>query len=281
VSYARVTIWLLLATSLAQAIFATVPALDLWVSGLFYDPARGFWLRDAAAIHRLRSVMMGAVWVVGLPALLLALMAGIGRGRYRLGARPWLFVAGGLVLGPGLLVNGLLKETWGRARPADVAQFGGEAAFTPPFQITDQCLRNCSFTSGEAASAATLAMLGLALAWPGASRQGRWLLVGILVPIALAAGGLRVAMGRHFLSDVVFSVLLCALVLLILHRALGLGRRPAIRLADLGADLRAAVTAPAALPRRLAGRKARIGRTDADQSPSRHQTSGSHPVQSP
>lgn len=275
-TYTRMALWLLLVTCLAQAAFAAVPALDLWVAGLFYDPARGFWLRDDAVLHRVRSVLMGAVWVLGLPALALALAAALGRGRYLLGARPWIFFSAGLILGPGLLVNGLLKAYWGRARPDDITVFGGDAQFTPPFQITDQCLKNCSFTSGEAASAATLAMLVLVLAWPRASRLVRGALLASLVPVAMAGSAFRIVMGRHFLSDVVFSILLCALVLLALHRLLGLGRSPSLTLPALRHDALTALSDLADLPRRLWRRGAR----PAPHS-SHHQTSGSQPVQSP
>ena len=40
-------------------------------------------------------------------------------------AKPCLVVILTLALGPGLLVNGILKEDWGRPRPADITVFGG------------------------------------------------------------------------------------------------------------------------------------------------------------
>lgn len=279
-THARLMLAVLLATSLAQAVFAAVPGIDLWVASLFFDGERGFWLRDAAVLHRLRSALMAAVWVIGLPALALAIAAWRGGERYELGARPWVLVIAGLLLGPGLLVNGMLKAYWGRARPADVTLFGGEAQFTPPFQIADQCLRNCSFTSGEAASAATLAMLVIVLAWPRASRLGRILLLATVLPIASVGAAMRVAMGRHFLSDVVFSILLCALVLLALYKALRLANGPQITRAGIRRDAHQALQDIVTLSRRL--RKCSAGSaTVAPPQSSRHQTSGNHPIQSP
>jgi membrane-associated PAP2 superfamily phosphatase len=240
----RAAVALVLAIALAQGAFTLAPGLDLAVAGWFHDPDRGFWLRDAPALNALRRAAMAAVWIVGLPALALwptALLRPT-----RLGARPFAFVVLGLALGPGLLVNGLLKEHWGRARPAEIAEFGGTAAFTPPFRLADQCATNCSFTSGEAASAATLAMLVLVLFWPRATPRGRAALLAAAAPAALAVGLLRMAFGRHYLSDVLFSVLLCALVLALLHKLLGLSRHPGLTLADLRAD---AAGALGALPR--------------------------------
>jgi len=42
-------------------------------------------------------------------------------------AAPCLVVVLTVLLGPGLLVNGVLKNGWGRPRPADVAHVGGSA----------------------------------------------------------------------------------------------------------------------------------------------------------
>ena len=61
----------------------------------------------------------------------------------------------GIVLGifVSLLVNALLKDHWGRARPNETTLFGGDGAFSGPFVIAGQCARNCSFVSGEGAGA--------------------------------------------------------------------------------------------------------------------------------
>lgn len=205
---------LLLAFALIHLVFATWPGIDLAVSGLFFEDG-GFPLRGSAVLEAVRQ---GLWWLTILAALasLLAwpVWAALGH-RARVAARVWAFAAGVFVLGPGLLVNGLLKSHWGRARPADVAWFGGEAAFTPPFQIAGECARNCSFVSGEAAGAAALAVVGGALVPDARVRAGLWTLAAV-------AGGLRVATGRHFASDVVFSWLLMGVVALGLWRLMGM-----------------------------------------------------------
>ena len=50
-----------------------------------------------------------------------------------LDAKAWLFLFLGLLVGPGLVVNGILKDHWGRARPAEIIEFGGTAHFSPAF----------------------------------------------------------------------------------------------------------------------------------------------------
>ena len=55
------------------------------------------------------------------------------------------YVVGSIVLGPGIIVNGIFKSLWGRARPSQIVEFGGDKIYTPPLVITDQCDWNCSF----------------------------------------------------------------------------------------------------------------------------------------
>lgn len=104
-----------------------------------------------------------------------------------------------LLIGPGLLVNTVFKDQWGRARPAQVQEFGGNAQFSPAWLPSQQCTRNCAFVCGDASVGFYL----LAPAFVWRQRRRAWLAAG------LVAGGLlglmRIAQGGHFLSDVVFS----------------------------------------------------------------------------
>ena len=53
------------------------------------------------------------------------------------------FALVGLVIGPilgcGIIANLYFKDTWGRARPVHIEEFGGEKIFTPAFIKSDQC----------------------------------------------------------------------------------------------------------------------------------------------
>lgn len=219
---ARCGVVLAVALVLSVALFLGAPQIDLWFSALFFDPARGgFWLAASPAMATLRNI----VWDLSLVTMLAALV-GLGAGLlahrplFGVPTRAWGFVLALYALGPGIIVNLLLKAHWGRARPSDVAEFGGTAAFTPAGVIADQCAANCSFTSGEGSSAAALAIaLLLALHYlrpslPHWAARG-WLFLALLLPLAGALQ--RVATGRHFLSDTVFSVLVVAATALLLH----------------------------------------------------------------
>ena len=143
---------------LAIGLFALWPHLDIRVSGLFYDPAAGFWLAASPCLERLRMV----VWHLSTGMVLfsiIALAASLsGRPLPSIQTRQAAFIFLLYLLGPLLLVNGILKSHWGRARPADIVEFGGTRMFSPPYLPADQCASNCSFVSGEGAAAVALAI---------------------------------------------------------------------------------------------------------------------------
>ena len=115
-------------------------------------------------------------------------------------------------------MNSLLKNNWGRARPSDISLFGGDKEFTPAYLFTDQCGFNCSFTSGEGAGIATLAILTAFWFWPRLGRAGRLRLGASLAALVGLGAGLRIVVGRHFLSDTLLSILFCALVAVGLYK---------------------------------------------------------------
>lgn len=204
---------LLLVFLLSHVVFATVPSIDLWATGLFYDSARGgFWLAETEFVRGLRRVMMNVMLLFPIVALVMVPLSVWKPKLSKLGAIGWGKILALFLLGPGLLVNGILKAHWGRARPAHVSEFGGEALFTPPFQIADQCMKNCSFVSGEAsgAVAVAIAIFALSTSVQSPSRASAWR--AFAVAFAVIGSAMRIVMGRHFLSDTVFAVLFVLLI---------------------------------------------------------------------
>ena len=196
-------LWRALLLALLLAYIAW-PGLDLPVSAVFYRPDSGFWIDDQPWVQLVHHTVPWVGRLLLLGSLLIWLLGHYARqpGLRRL-SRPAAALCLGLVFGLGLLAHGVLKEHWGRARPVQVSQFGGTAAYTPPWQPTSQCQRNCSFVSGHAGTGFALITLG-ALATP--RRRRFWLLTGWSAGLVL--GALRVAQGGHFLSDVLFGGLL-------------------------------------------------------------------------
>jgi len=136
-------------------------------------------------------IAVAVLWLIGR-VMRMAFATALGR---RVG-----FLVVSLAVGPGLLVESVLKSFSGRARPRDITVFGGEHPFTPAIWLADSCERNCSFVSGHAA----LAFWTTAFAFVCPAPYRAWVLVGGLVLGGLM-GLARMAEGAHFLSDVFFA----------------------------------------------------------------------------
>lgn len=199
---------------LVSLLFLAVPALDLMATGLFYDAEAGFWLAEVPFFVRLRALgpyLVKVVAVLAVLPLLAALL--LTRLPEWVRLRASLFLLSTLVLGPGLVVNALFKNNWGRPRPRDVTAFGGDAPYVPVWKVTDHCDTNCSFVSGEAS--ASLWLVSLVFLAPRCWRLGMLAVIG---PLCAALSFNRVAFGGHFLSDTLLSWGLTLLVILAMYR---------------------------------------------------------------
>ncbi len=198
-----------------SAVFVLLPGIDIAISDLFHRPGDGFYLARDPLLGMLRRSSTAAMGVILLFALAgTAIRLRSRGGRSLVCARHCGFLVAGLALGPGLVVNTLLKNGWGRARPVQTDMFGGAADFTPAWWMSQGCASNCSFVSGEASSAAWMvaALILLPPSWrPWAT--------GPVVAYAAALSLNRLAFGGHYLSDILLSWAITGLVLTLLHRA--------------------------------------------------------------
>lgn len=202
---------LLLALMLASAAFYAIPALDLTIARLFHDGV-GFPIADNRLVETIRRVLYAGEDIGFLLTLFLALRR---RPFLSLPPRAWLFQVLVFAFGPGLVVNGILKPIWGRARPFQITDFGGAAHFTRAWQISDQCCGYRSFVSGEMAGAVALAICIMMILKANRHRLSNALLrmaraLACAIPVFTAWQ--RMAAGKHFLSDIVLAALLTALV---------------------------------------------------------------------
>lgn len=214
----------MLVTAAISMIAILFPQIDLWASGLFYAPGQGFPLTHDSWLLGLRS--LGRV-VPGIVVAALVVLAGRRLWKQQplaqLSDRGLLFLSACMALGPGLLVNLVLKSYWGRVRPISTDVFGGSAPFTPAWWPWGGCHANCSFVSGEASTA--IVLMAFAFVAPAAWRRA---IVAATVIWTVLISLNRVAFGAHFLSDVVISCGLTLAVILAL-KALILDRGPVTR----------------------------------------------------
>ncbi len=189
-------------TLLTAVLFGVWPELDLWVSSAFYR-GNGHFAGASPLGYAAREIFLCVPFVVliGYGLLYFGWRSGYRTG-WAPGGRAILMLVASLALGPGLLVNVVLKDHWHRPRPVQIVQFGGADPFRPFDRLDGLCTRNCSFVSGEAASAFWTVAPALLLPPP----WGALALAGALF-FAAAAGTLRMAFGGHFLSDTIFAAL--------------------------------------------------------------------------
>ena len=105
-----------------------------------------------------------------------------------------------MLLSAGILTNLTFKSYWGRPRPVMVTEFNGPWKFMPWWDPRGECGRNCSFFSGEGATAFwTLAPAALTPpAWRPLAYAGA-------VAFGVVTSVLRMAFGGHFFTDVAIA----------------------------------------------------------------------------
>ncbi len=214
----------LIANPLAQAailililslFFLIFPGIDVWFSSLFYD-GTGFPMGNLGAFVALRALGNDITRIVVVVLIIvLILKLALPEQRSFVPPRDTLFVLGTLIVGPGIIVNLIFKNHWGRPRPTAVNLFNGDHPFVGAWHMSDACASNCSFVSGEASSAIWLITLVVLLpfAW---RRPALRVLIGLAILLSLN----RIAMGGHFLSDVLLAWAMTLAVIAIVYRFL-------------------------------------------------------------
>lgn len=194
------------------ALFLAFPGLDLLTSGWLYVPGHGFVL-DGNPVTDFIHAHLG--WIGFSTAGLIWLAGRFANNTEQSGSwrRKAAYILLVLIVGPGLLVNVVFKDHWGRARPIQIEPFGGQLQFTPAWVPSDQCDTNCSFVCGD--SSVGFSLLALAFL---SRRPRRWFIAA--TGIGAAIGLIRMAQGGHFFSDVVFSFYAVYFSAWLLHRLL-------------------------------------------------------------
>ena len=190
-----------LVTATASLLFLTFPQIDIAVSRLFYSQDQGFSAERIEALQTFRAI--GQYFPLTLSLVLLLGLAL----KIMYPSRPCLFsprftvyFASLFLLGPALLVNGILKPVFDRPRPRTILEFGGAKEFVPAWGLGGDFLDDRSFVSGEAA--VVVCLIPLALFVPVVWRR----CVFVILSVFAAATALnRIAFGAHFLSDVVIA----------------------------------------------------------------------------
>ena len=184
-------------------LFLFYPGLDIYFSSFFFN-GNQFISEKYTIIKVVRVYLKNLMIIISVISLLILLINFINKKQNmrRLINRRTKFSLIGLVVGPilgcGIIANLYFKDTWGRARPVHVEEFGGNKIFTPAFLKSDQCEKNCSWISGETSAAFSLTVGTILLKNPIFFLMN--LILGFLVFFC------RLSMGGHFFSDNVFAM---------------------------------------------------------------------------
>ena len=210
------------------------PLLDIELSKLFYTETHGFIYRNNYLVllfFKLIPILTKLFIFICISYYLFYKLLKYNK-TSRILSTLSLYLIISALIGPGLIVNYIFKENFGRARPKEISYFNGKKSFTPAASISDQCTHNCSFSSGHAAMAYYFTALGYVFVLRNNiynnSKTKPYILTSkyisekktftLIYIICLVFGSLvgfsRVLMGGHFVSDVIAS---CCVVLMTNH----------------------------------------------------------------
>jgi lipid A 4'-phosphatase len=213
--------WLLPTGALAVGLLLTIPfwlgdldvrvahAVQAWNDGQGGDQEDRWWWLVPYYLPTVLSLGFGLAAVGAVVGGLLRPQRGW--------LRPGIYLMLVMAVGIGLITNLVLKDHWGRPRPRDTVQFGGGWDYLAPWD-KGTAGRGKSFPCGHA----TVPALGFAVWLLWRRRRpvlARWSLAGGAVLTAWVAAA-RMLAQAHWLSDVLWAVVVMIVVPALLHRLL-------------------------------------------------------------
>jgi lipid A 4'-phosphatase len=206
----NVPLYVWVAFIITSLLFVFFPQIDIFVSALFYSKESGFIASGTWYEYILyNSIQPVIALAIVLPILIWFYNIAAKKNLYHVNKKVVLYLLLVVAIAPGIIVNDILKEHWGRARPAETTLFGGDKKFTPAFIISDQ--NGYSFSCGHVAGAFFLIAPALLI------RKRRALWMSLAVGYGLAISTIRIAVGGHFLSDTVVSFFIVYVTTLIIY----------------------------------------------------------------
>ena len=187
---------------------SVAPSFDLFFSNIFYKGINiygdhDFYLQGSdilTFIFRKLLLPLILIYILILPIISLFLPINKIFFNYIFSLKDIIFIWASSALGVIGLVNLVFKNMWGRVRPNDLRDFGGDGSFTPWYELSNICDLNCSFVSGDSSVGFLLIIFFFLI------KKKSYLFIALLFGFSL--GLIRIMEGGHFLSDVLFSCLL-------------------------------------------------------------------------
>jgi len=179
---------------------------DYRLASIFYHPEKlgDVWpLQHHWFLKLLFDYAFPFIVAVGVSALSIFLLSHV-HDHSRPYRRQALYVLLVIALGPGLVVNLIFKDHWGRPRPVHIQEFGGEFQYIPPAKIGHT--PDKSFVCGHCSVGyAFFAVYFLA-------KNHKLIYLALTLGLAWTMGFTRMTAGGHFVSDILWSGYLVFLV---------------------------------------------------------------------
>ncbi len=175
--------------------------LDMIIQSNYYDSEQGWFLKDVFPWNFLYHYGNMPALIISLGSLILL---GISYFQDSLLKFRKVFFYSILIMaiGPGLLINSILKDNWGRPRPRNIIEFEGHYQYEKPLEF-NSASSGKSFPCGHASMGFYLMAVYFIL-----RRKRKKSAMGFLI-VGIVYGGLigfaRIVQGGHFASDVIWA----------------------------------------------------------------------------
>lgn len=209
---ARFEFLILLVLAVATTLLFWFTDWDIRLGAWFYHadggsgghwPLHKYWL-----VKPLYDYAFPFTVVAGMTAFLVFLLSHFHAYTRRFRRRA-LYILLVIALGPGVVVNLVFKDHWGRPRPVHIVEFGGKYQYVPPMKLGDTPEK--SFVCGHCSVGYGFFVLYFL------SQNHKLFYFLLTLVLAWTMGFTRMTSGGHFVSDILWSGYLVFLVAFALY----------------------------------------------------------------
>ena len=200
----RKTQFILLIIIILTTVIFWVSDLDMTVTDYFYSPLsqNSDWPISEKPFWYFFYEMAPVISMLIAFGSLLVIFGSLISKKWKHHRKAAYFILSVFVVGPGIIVNTIFKDNWGRPRPDQVVEFGGNHQYVPPLLFNSEG-RGKSFPCGH--SSVGYALIAFWFLWrTRRPKLAHGMLFGSLI-LGTLIGFSRLANGAHFLSDVLWS----------------------------------------------------------------------------
>jgi membrane-associated PAP2 superfamily phosphatase len=203
---AKRDLWVVCFFMLTTTLLFWLTNLDIQLAGLFYHPGHSetawpyqYWW----PLKILYDFAFPVTVIAGLAALVVYILGHFHSFTRRFRRRA-LYILLVIAIGPGLVVNLVFKDHWGRPRPLHIEQFGGQYVYVPPLKIAET--PDKSFVCGHCSVGYVFFVMYFL------SQNHKVFYMILTLTLAWIMGFTRMTSGGHFVSDILWSGYLMFLV---------------------------------------------------------------------